>query len=163
MKSTIGIGLFEEHENVNFYTLRFPDEETEVDKFFDKFPEGCEYDNDIDIIIKWIDKIGERGAHERYFRPESKRKDGIWAIPIETASLRLYVIRLSFNIVILGNGGIKKTATYNEDPYLEECVKLLQEVDGYINARIKQEKIIIYQNNIFGNTTLYLKQKNEKE
>jgi hypothetical protein len=163
VKSTIETELFEEHENVNFYTLRFPDEETEVDKFFDKFPEGCEYDNDIDIIIKWIDKIGEHGAHERYFRPESKRKDGIWAIPIKTASLRLYVIRLSFNIVILGNGGIKKTATYNEDLYLEECVKLLQEVDGYINTRIKQGKITTYQKKIFGNTKFYLKQKNEKE
>lgn len=163
MKLAIEIELFEEHENVNFYTLRFPGEETEVDKFFDKFPEGCEYDKDIDIIIKWIEQIGERGAQERYFRPESRRRDDIWAIPIETASLRLYVIRLSSNIVILGNGGIKKTATYNEDPYLNECVELLQEINGYINTRIRQQTITLYQKQIFGNTTLHLKRRNEKK
>ena len=54
MKSEIYIEIFEEHEKVNFYTLRFQGEETEVDKFLDQFPEGCEYDEDIDIIIKWI-------------------------------------------------------------------------------------------------------------
>ena len=71
---------FEEHENVNFYTLRFHGEETEVDKFLDKFPEGCEYDDDIDVIIKKMDQIGERGALKRYFRPEGKN---VWAVPIE--------------------------------------------------------------------------------
>jgi len=163
VKSTIEIELFEEYENVNFYTLRFPGEETEVDKFFYKFPEGCEYDKDIKIIIKWIEQIGARGAQERYFRPESRRSDDIWAIPIETASLRLYVIRLSSNIVILGNGGIKKTATYNEDPNLNECLELLQEINGYINARIRKQTITLYQNQIFGNTILHLKPRNEKE
>lgn len=44
MKSKIEIELFEEHQTVNFYTLRFQDEVTEVDKFLDQFPDGCEYD-----------------------------------------------------------------------------------------------------------------------
>ena len=64
MKYKIEIELFEEHQAVNFYTLRLQDEVTEVDKFLDQFPEGCEYDEDIDIIIKWIEQIGERGALE---------------------------------------------------------------------------------------------------
>jgi hypothetical protein len=46
VKSEIKIELFEEHETVNFYTLRFPDEETELDKFLDQFPEGCTWIND---------------------------------------------------------------------------------------------------------------------
>lgn len=50
MKSKINIELFEEHEKVNFYTLRFVDDITEVDKFLDKFPEGSEYDEDIDQV-----------------------------------------------------------------------------------------------------------------
>ena len=155
--SKIEIELFEEHDKVNFYTLRFEDEETEVDKFLNQFPEGCKYDKDIDIIIRWVDEIGKRGALERYFRPEGKRKDDVWAIPIETTSLRLYVIRLTEQIVILGNGGVKATKSYNEDPILTEYVELLQEVDGYMKAKIKKGQLNIYQKQLFGNLTFYLK------
>ena len=157
MKSKIEVELFEEHQTVNFYTLRFQDEATEVDKFLDQFPEGCEYDEDIDIIIKWIEQIGERGALERYFRTEGKVIDRVCAIPIEPASLRLYVIRLTENIVILGNGGIKSSATYNEDPVLSACVTILQEVDYHIRTRIKKGQISIYQKKLFGNLTFQLK------
>ncbi|BDX38458.1 hypothetical protein CYCD_18130 [Tenuifilaceae bacterium CYCD] len=157
MNSRINIELFEEHSKVNFYTLRFYKEETEVDKFFDMFPEGCNYDEDIDIIIKWIDKIGERGALERYLRPEGKQKDNVWAIPIETNNLRLYVLKLSDYILILGNGGIKTTSNYNEDAYLNSCVELLQELDGYIKSRISNGQITLYNKQIFGNTTFHLK------
>lgn len=160
MNSEIEIELFEEHETVNFYTLRFRNEETEVDKFLDKFPEGCEYDEDIDVIIKWIDQIGERGALERHFRPEGKN---VWAVPIETCKLRLYVLRLSDEILILGNGGIKTTRTYNEDPDLNACVELLQKIDGYIKSRIRKGTIQVYGKQIFGNTTFHLKDENEKK
>ena len=157
MKYKIEIELFEEHQTVNFYTLRFQDEATEVDKFLDQFPEGCEYNEDIDIIIKWIEQIGERGALECYFRTEGKIVDRVCAIPIETASLRLYVIRLTENIVILGNGGIKSSATYNEDPVLSAYVTILQEVDYHIRTRIKKGQISIYQKKLFGNLTFQLK------
>ncbi|MEA3316805.1 MAG: hypothetical protein U9R54_02495 [Bacteroidota bacterium] len=160
MNFEIKIELFEEHENVNLYTLRFRREETEVDKFLDQFPEGCKYDEDIDIIIKWIDRIGKKGALKRYFRPEGKN---IWAVPIETNSLRLYVLRLSDEILILGNGGLKTTRTYNEDPNLNVCVELLQTIDGYIKARIRKGAIQIYGKQIFGNTTFHLKSKDDEE
>ena len=163
MNLEIEIELFEEHENVNFYTLRFQGEETEVDKFLDKFPEGCEYDDDIDIIIKWMDQIGERGALEDYFRPEGKFKDNVWAVPIETNNLRLYVIRLSDEILILGNGGIKTTRTYNEDPDLNECVELLQTIDGYIKARIIKNNLSSHGKSIYGNTTFHLKKKDDEK
>lgn len=163
MKSIISIELFEEHDRVNFYTLRFPNEDTEVDKFLNQFPEGCEYDDDIDIIIKWIDQIGKRGALERYFRPEGKQNDQVFAIPIETTSLRLYVIRLNEQIIVLGNGGIKTTRTYNEDPNLRDCVELLQKVDRYIKTRIQKGQISIYQKKLFGNLNFHLQIKNDEE
>lgn len=156
MKSIINIELYEEHNKVNFYTLQFNGEDAEVDKFFNQFPEGGDYDEDIDTIIKWIDEIGNRGAMERYFRPEAKRNDNVWAIPIETANLRLYVIRLSDQIVILGNGGLKTTRTYNQDPILNAHVKLLQTIDGFIRARINKEQITVYQKQLFGNLEFYL-------
>ncbi len=156
MNSKIQIELFEEHNKVNLYTIRFRGEETETDKFFDQFPEGSEYDDDIDIIIKWLDQIGERSALERYFRTEGRFHDRIWAIPIEDSKLRLYVIRLSENILILGNGGIKDTATYNEDPHLTRCVELLQQIDCYIKTRMQKGKINIYQKQLFGDLMFHL-------
>ena len=165
MKSKINIELFEEHEKVNFYTLRFVDDISEVDKFLDKFPEGSEYDEDIDIIIKWVDRIGERGAHERHFRREGKRSDDVMAMPtpIETSKLRLYVIRLSEEIVILGNGGLKTTRTYNEDPILNECVELLQEIDHFIKSRLKKKTIEIDNKELVGNLTFHLKEKQDEK
>lgn len=102
MKKKLEIELFEEHTNVNFYTIRYKDDLSEFDKFLDKYPEGCEFDEDIDIIISWIDKIGKRGALERYLKPEGKYKDNVYAIPLETDNLRLYVIRISDQIIIFG-------------------------------------------------------------
>ena len=157
MKSKIEIIEFEEHENVTFYTLQCQGEETETDKFFGQFPEGCEFDEEIEIIIRAIDQIGERGAFERYFRRAGKIRDNVFDIPIGAISLRLYLIRLSENIIILGNGGRKTTATYNEDPFLNSCVELLQEIDGYIRSRLSKGTLSVYGKQIFGNTTFYIK------
>jgi hypothetical protein len=45
-------------------------------------------------------------------------QDSVAAIPIEGGKLRLYCLRLSEQIVILGNGGAKTTQAYEEDPRL---------------------------------------------
>ncbi len=73
MKQKYTIELVEEHDTVNFYSIHLDEEElSELERFFEKFPVGCEYDDEIDIIIAWLDKIGENGALERYFRPEGR-------------------------------------------------------------------------------------------
>ena len=102
MKQEYHIELIEEHELVNFYSIHLEEEElSELERFFEKFPEGCAYDNEIDIIISWLDKIGENGALERYFRPEGKYGDGVGVIPINVGNkLRLYCLRLSENILV---------------------------------------------------------------
>ena len=150
MKKRLNIELFEEHEYVNFYTYRFNENEAEFNKFLDKFPEGTKFDKDINIIIKWIDKIGKTGALERYLRPEGKIRDNVYAIPIETSKLRLYVLRINNNIVILGNGGRKKTKAYNEDQELLECVSQLQELDRLLKLSLRKSKTHIYQKQLFG-------------
>ena len=103
MKQEYSIELLEEYENVNFYSIRMAGEElTELEAFFEKFPEGCEYDDEIDVIISWIDQIAERGALERYFRPEGNYGDGVGVIPIDVGNkLRLYCLRLSSNTLLL--------------------------------------------------------------
>jgi hypothetical protein len=150
VKKKLEIELFEEHSNVNIYTIRYKNDLSEFDKFLDKYPKGCEFDDDIDIIITWIGKIGEKGALERYLRPEGKYKDNVYAIPIETANLRLYVIRISDHIIILGNGGNKKSKTYNEDPELNSYVEQLQTIDVLFKTRLKKGIIQIFEKQLFG-------------
>ena len=150
MKKKLEIELYEEHTNVNIYTIRHKDDLSEFDKFLDKYPEGCKFDEDIDIIITWIDKIGKKGALERYLRPEGKYKDNVYAIPLETANLRLYVIRISDKIIIIGNGGNKKTKTYNEDPKLNSYVEQLQTIDVLLKSRLKKGVIQIIEKQLFG-------------
>ena len=55
---------------------------------------------------------------ERYFRPEGKRDDSLNALPIENSRIRLFCLRISDEILILGNGDFKHTATYEQDTKL---------------------------------------------
>ena len=87
MKQFYQIDLVEEYPNVNFYSIRLEDKElTELESFFEKFPIGCEYDDEIDVIVAWLDKIAESGALERYFRPEGRYGDGVGVIPIDVGN-----------------------------------------------------------------------------
>jgi len=73
MTQKYSVELVEEYDKVNFYSIHLQDEElTELERFFEKFPVGCEHDPDVDVIVAWIDKIAETGALERYFRPEGR-------------------------------------------------------------------------------------------
>ncbi len=120
MTRKYSIELIEEHDAVNFYSIQLADEElSELERFFEKFPEGCEYDKDIDVIISWLDKIGERGALERYFRPEGRYGDGVGVVPIDVGNkLRLYCLRMSDKILIFGNGGVKESSTWQDSETL---------------------------------------------
>lgn len=158
--------LYEEHEKVNFYSLHFEDEDCEFDKFQDKFPEGCEHEQDFFVILEWIDKIGKKGAFERYFRiREGKLHDRVCAIPfeLEQCNIRLYAIRISDCLVILGNGDFKNTDKYNGNQNLEPHVNLLQAIDKLINVKVSTGAITIQANQIKGNLTFFIKEQNEKE
>ena len=144
--------LFEENDNLNLYTIRLKDEKlTEFEKFLDKFPNDCKYKEDIDIIISWIEKITEKGALSRYFKPEGKYGDGVGAIPIETNNIRLYCLRLSDKILILGNGGIKDADTWQDSPTLSPFVELLIDTSRFINTRRQKGNIQLNDKTIAGN------------
>lgn len=45
MAQRYAIELIEEYDNINFYSIHLEGEElTELERFFEKFPEGCEYE-----------------------------------------------------------------------------------------------------------------------
>ena len=93
--------------------------------------------NDFNRIVEAVSKIAEQGALERFFRNEGKYKDRVYAIPLDIikrdhtlhGTLRLYCIRISDKLLILGGGGIKTTDKYEEDDNLLNSVKTLQSVD----------------------------------
>ena len=153
MEQKYSIELLEEYEKVNFYSIRLAGEElTELEKIKKKFPEGCEYDDDIDVIISWIDKIAERGALERYFRPEGNYGDGVGVIPIEVGNkIRLYCLRLSDKILVFGNGGVKDSKSWQESETLAPYVKLLIDTSRFISSRIKDGTILLVDKEIMGN------------
>jgi hypothetical protein len=152
MTQRYSIELIEEHDAVNFYSIQM-DEETlsELERFFEKFPEGCPFDEDVDTIIAWLDKIGETGALERYFRYEGRYGDGVSAIPIETSNLRLYCIRLSDRILIFGNGGVKDCATWQDSEALTEYVEMLVDTSRFITSRLANGTLYMVDKELIGN------------
>ena len=153
MEQEYSIELFEEYDNINFYTIRFDGEElTEAEKFISKFPEGCPYDKDVDIVLAWLEKISEKGALERYFRPEGRYGDGVSVIPIEVGyNIRLYCLRLSDKILIIGNGGIKDADKWQNSPVLSSYVRLLIDTSNFVSSRRLVGAIRIVGKRIIGN------------
>lgn len=146
------IELFEEYDNINFYSIRFDDEtESEIEKFFLKFSSSSKYDRDFDKIIEWMDRIAEKGSLSRYFRPEGKYEDGVSAIPIQANKIRLYCVRITDEILILGNGDVKNVRSWQDDPVLKSFAESLIKLKQKIDNRIKREKIFINGKEISGN------------
>lgn len=101
-------------QKADFYTLRFSDKEIcETDDFIQRFVHDLLYQKDFSTIVYWLNKMGqESGTLERFFRPEKGAK----AIPIYSSRLRLYCIRISDDLLILGNGGVKSSQKVQDSP-----------------------------------------------
>ena len=95
-----------------------------------------------------IARIADLGALERYFRIEGKMRDRVCALPVIKSKLRLYCLRLSDRILILGNGGVKNVRTYNEDEDLKGYVITLQNFDKLIKEGIEDGSILVSENTI---------------
>ena len=131
------VELFEEHSEVNFYSIRYSDNElSEADLFFDKVLDNEELDEDVEILSKLLDKIGENGAELRHFRHAGTKSDKVAALPeyLSSTNLRLY------------------------DPFLNECVETLKQIDRFIGARIKNGQTIVFRKELMGNLKFYFKE-----
>lgn len=149
--------IVEQSDLVTLYSILFEGEENnEFIKFVSKYSSSTKYSTDIQRIVFYLDKIKEKGALERYFRYEGRPAQKIKAIPIEINKLRLYAIRLSDNILIIGNGGHKKTRTYNEDPILNRYVEDLAQLSSILQQKLKRDVIKIDYNELKGDLSFYL-------
>lgn len=117
----------------------------------DKFINNAERSNDLYQILTQIDlMMTERGFTERNFRYEGKANDNVVALPVYKNSLRLYCLRLSDNILIVGNGGAKTTPTHEEDKTLNGYVISLQKLDALLKEDIKKGLVRIEKTKIIG-------------
>lgn len=119
MKKKTTLELVEQSEKVSLYSISFAmDRKTEFECFLNKFEKEASLNRDYQRIIYALSIILENGALERYFRPEGKLDDSLNALPIENSRIRLFCLRISDEILILGNGDFKHTATYEQDTKL---------------------------------------------
>lgn len=147
--SEIDLVLVNETDNCTIYTLQFENEsETEFECFYNKFKDDAVYNPDLMRIVAFINKIAMDGAFERLFRPEGKMSDHVVALPVLTSKLRLYCLRLSDKILILGNGGVKNSRTYNEDDTLRGYVITLQNFEKLLREGQKKGLVTITEKTI---------------
>ena len=99
---------------------------SEYEDFLMKFKDNSKLNKDFQIILLALEKIIDQGALERFFRIEGKMSDNLAALAIDSRKLRLYCLRISDQIMIVGNGGVKTTRTYKEDEELSGYVMDLQ-------------------------------------
>ncbi len=141
--------LVNEAKSCTLYTIQFLSEnESEFERFYNKFKDEVDFNPDLMRIVGFLNKIADFGALERFFRPEGKMNDNVAALPVVSSKLRLYCLRLSDRILILGNGGVKKTKTYEQDNELSGYVLTLQKFDRLIKEGVKDGSIVITENQI---------------
>jgi hypothetical protein len=147
--STVTLKTIEQNDNVGLFSICFEDNsESEFEKFLLEFKDNATYNKDFDTIILALAKIIEKGALERFFRNEGRMNDNVKALSIDSRKLRLYCLRISDQILILGNGGVKSTRTYQEDEKLSGYVIALQDFDRVLMEAQRSGRITIEKNMI---------------
>lgn len=150
MKNAI-LKTIEQSDNVSLYSICFNGSDvSEFEDFLMKFKDHSTLNQDFQRIIVALEKIIERGALERFFRMEGTMGDHVTALSLDSRCLRLYCLRMSDEILILGNGGVKTTRTYQEDEELSGYVMDLQSFDKLLKQAQKKGSITIEKNLIVG-------------
>ena len=128
-------------ERTDIYTIRIDEaQDTEFRKFFIMFKDVDDpyLKDDLERIMAAIEKISQNGALESYFRIEGRINDRVCAIPMLITSrdkskhgtLRVYCIRVSDSLLIVGGGGLKVSDKYEDNPMLNSQVETLQAIDA---------------------------------
>lgn len=147
--TSISLKTIEQNDNVGMFSICFDgNEESEFEKFLNEFKDNATYNKDFNVILLALSKIIDKGALERFFRNEGKMNDSVKALAIDSRKLRLYCLRISDQILILGNGGVKTTRTYQENEQLSGYVMDLQTFDKVLIKAQKAGRVTIEKNMI---------------
>ena len=142
----------EQTETAGLFTIIFEGEsDSEYVKFVEKFKSNAQRQGDLTFILNQIQAMMRIGGFlERKFRPEGKMRDGVVALPLFKSPLRLYCLRMSDSVLIVGNGGVKQTQKVEEDNILNGYVISLQKLDALLKADIKRGLVRIEKTEIIG-------------
>ena len=142
--TTTTLKIIEQNDNVGMFSICFDGHDlSEFEKFLNEFKDNATYNKDFNVILLALSKIIDKGALERFFRNEGRMNDNVKALAIDSRKLRLYCLRISDQILILGNGGVKTTRTYQEDSKLSGYVMDLQTFDKVLLKAQKSGKVTI--------------------
>ena len=140
----VSLKTIEQNDNVSLYSICFDkDNVSEYEKFLLEFKSKSEYKREFDIMLLALSKIIDKGALERFFRLEG---GNVKALSIDSRYLRLYCLRISDQILIIGNGGVKTTRTYEESPKLSGYVMDLRAFDIALREAQKRGVVRIEKN-----------------
>lgn len=143
----VTLKTIEQNDNVSLFSICFSESsESEFEKFLMEFKDDAVYNKDFNTILMALSKIIDKGALERFFRIEGKINDNVAALALDSHKLRLYCLRISDQILILGNGGVKTTRTYQENMRLSGYVTTLQSFDKALKKAQKAGRISIEKN-----------------
>lgn len=141
----------EQTDAAGLFTIIFENEnQSEFVRFVNKFKDDAIRKNELRIILNQIDVMLQKGIEERRFRPEGKMSDGVAALPVYQSGLRLYCLRLSDSVLIVGNGGVKSTRTYQENEDLNGYVISLQILDSLLKTDIENGIVRVEKTMIIG-------------
>ena len=147
----VALKTIEKNDNVGMFSICFDgNAESEFEKFLLEFKDNATYNKDFNTILLALSKIIDKGALERFFRIEGKMSDHVSALSIDSKKLRLYCLRISDQVLILGNGGVKLTRTYQENELLSGYVIDLQTFDKALLKAQKKGIVTIEKNMITG-------------
>ena len=141
-------------DSCTMYTIQFlADDKSEFEKFISKFRQDAELNRDFQAIMSFVERILSNGALERYFRREGKMSDSVVALPVLKSKLRLYCLRLTDKILVLGNGGVKTSRTYQEDDTLRGYVMDLQKFERLLRQEARSGNVEITEKEIITDKT----------
>lgn len=144
------MGKFElilETDKVSMYSPKYDGEsQNEFEKFL---AENRSHTNRqlkmfFDAILSVLEKMGETGASERYFRPEG---GNVKAVPLyitmpridkKVGKMRLYCLRLSDRMLILGGGAVTTAQKNEDDPVILAIIGNLRDIEQHIRRIAEQ-------------------------
>lgn len=114
------------------------------------FAKFCElnggYNDQVLNILQGLRSMSNKtGFTDNFFRLcEGKPGDLICAFNDDPdAYLRVYCIKISEEILILGNGGPKTTRTWNEDERLSQAVNELMKISAIVRNKLSKSELRI--------------------
>ena len=147
--SELELVLADNSDKCTMYTIHFlSEDDTELENFIFRFKDNAKYNSDFQSILIFMERIMSNGALERYFRREGKLTDSVVALPVLKSRLRLYCLRLSDHILVVGNGSVKNTRTYEENAELQGYVMTLQKFERLLRQEAAQGNVEITETEI---------------